>query len=406
MKKTITPSYRKNLIIYLLLAGIFIGVGYTLYSLTHGNLPFLTKPNSVDNSKSFAENQAQQIYENCNNGQKGELCYADQFGELTKKYDLEQVLKTLSAIQDIDPQTRGCHLLAHSISAAETAKDPSMWEEILTKFDPNSCTGGFIHGVIEAHSVSDPNFHLDSQSLGQLCSLVAQKTGQGGEFNCAHIMGHILLAVNVNDIPKALDVCQGGPESMQYECFSGVFMENETRDNLVAHRLVDHIPWNKQTTQDQEDICHKYSGVMGRACWREISHMYSFISIDNPSLVYQLCNKAPTSMDQDDCYFHSVGIMTASFRFDLSNSKDLCNPFINLPQKYQQCISYSTNSMILSSPKFADRVITLCESVPQNYRKGCYQNLGERLSQVASVEERKKLCTSAPADFRSYCEGS
>lgn len=363
--------------------------------------------NNIEAQKTLALDHAKEIFEVCGKGRGGgEFCYGDKFKQLVKDNDLDLALQTLSALEDLDPNARGCHLIAHSITIAETDKNPDNWKDILANVDSNSCSGGFVHGVIEAHSRIDTNFVLNEKTIPELCLYVGEYHGKGGEFNCAHIMGHLLMYDTNADIPKSVETCGKIPDDMQYECFSGVFMENETRDNLVAHGVAARIPWNKQTTTDQEKICLQYSGAAGKACWREISHMYAFISFDNPAPVYKSCSVAPTTEDIDDCYLHGVGILTGSSRFDLGNMKIVCSPYNGNETKFKYCADLVVNSLMASSPKFSDRAIRFCNDIDEKHREGCFQRLGDNLARLVSPDERISLCSTAPENYKKLCTGS
>lgn len=390
-------NYRRLLIVAALL--FIIGI------LLNLNLPFFKKEQNFDSKKDLALKEAEKIFKECGD-KKGERCYSQKLADFTKTHDLTFALQTLSALEDVDPQARGCHLIAHAITLAETSKNPEKWKDILSTVDSQSCSGGFIHGVIEARSRLDSNFVLNAATIPELCFYIAETKGQGGEFNCAHIMGHILMATEDGDIPKSVTICSQLPKKLQYECYSGVFMENETRDNLIAHGLAERIPWNRKTTSEQEALCRQYDGLPTQACWREISHMFAFITGNNPIKTYKECKRAPTKEAVEDCYLHGVGIMISSSKFDVGNIKDVCSPFLENGKDFQECVMHAIGSLMYSSPKFADRVIRLCSEIPEKYQEACFQRLGDRLGTLVSQEERQSLCKGTPQEFKQLCEGS
>lgn len=387
-------NYRSLLLISATL--VFIGIGFSL------NKSFLLK--KPQDGQELARKEAQRIFNECGS-KRGEFCYSEKLSDFVKTHDLDLALKVLSALENVDQQVRGCHLIAHAITLAETSKNPEKWKDILAQVDSQSCSGGFIHGVIEAKSRLDSNFVLNETSIPELCFYVAETKGQGGEFNCAHIIGHILMAEENGNIPKAIEICGKVSEKLQYECFSGVFMENETRDNLVAHGIAQRLPWNKKTTEDQEKLCREYQGLAGQACWREISHMYAFISQDNPVSVFELCSRAQDELSRKECYSHGIGIMTASNRFDLGYMKDLCAPFFDDEQKLEGCFTHAINSLMYSSPKFTDRAIRLCSDIPDKQQQACFQKLGDALGTRVLQDERIDLCKGAPEKYKDICEG-
>lgn len=134
--------------------------------------------------------KAEAIYVACQSIAYKENCYADQLYALTKREKMEFAKQVLFELQKIDPlQARGCHLMAHKISYAEMEKDPSKWLILLRQQEPDLCTGGFLHGILEIHMKYDKNFNLTASQFPVICSNVKQT----GILSCNHILGHLLL---------------------------------------------------------------------------------------------------------------------------------------------------------------------------------------------------------------------
>ena len=186
---------------------------------------------------------AEGFYKDClAEGRLDEFCYSKKFGELSQRESLQTNLAVLTQLEQIDPNARGCHSIAHTITFFVLEKNPDSWQEMLNQVSSNRCSGGFVHGVLEAHSRFDKNFVLNEKTIPEICSLLPE--GEE-EHNCSHILGHILLATNEGYISSAVGVCQKIPQALRNECLGGVFMENMTLDNLIAHGIVEiHLNWN------------------------------------------------------------------------------------------------------------------------------------------------------------------
>lgn len=354
---------------------------------------------------------ASRIMRECENipGSK-EQCYAEKFYKLTASNPIEYSISVLKELQKIDSQSRGCHLISHSISGAETEKNPYEWKKLFSKVSARLCTGGFIHGIVEEASVKIPDLVIDASTIPEICKLILNKSGDTAEFNCAHIFGHILLADRQGSITLANNVCNELPDKLQYECYSGVYMENMTRDNLVSHGVAVKIPWNKETTLAQQQLCVDASlkGFLSDAqvnsCWRELVHMYAFISNSYPPDVYELCQSAPTPQSKEDCYFHGLGIITASHQFDEKYMGDLCKPYLNDPELIQKCVGWAIGSMLNSSTEYIDRISILCMSIPKENVNRCFQSVGARLQYIVKDESsRNDICNRVPTEYRSVC---
>src|SRR3989344_243137 len=271
--------------------------------------------------------EAGRIANYCQKYKYREECYSIQFGRLTEILNMDFSKKTLLALQDIDPeQSRGCHLIAHYISLAETKKHPEDWKELLSKQNFNICTGGFIHGVLEAHMSMDNSFRLDGPAWPLLCGQFSIESG--AKRSCFHNLGHILLVQEQNSIANGVKICsQIKDYTARYECLSGLFMENLTRLNLKAHGLAEKIPWDQVHTEEVKKLCNQYRGLPQQACWKEISYMFATLYKTNPKKVFEACYQAPDKTMADACYIYGAGNMVVFSFFKPAYLTEVCSVY-------------------------------------------------------------------------------
>lgn len=355
------------------------------------------------NQSSFILKLTETINQKCTGANNKESCFADELEILTKNSNLEIATKTLLQLQKVDPVTKACHFMAHKISIAETQKNPSQWKELIGRIDPIMCTSGFVHGIIEAHTNYDPSFDINKNTLEETCKYFEAKSTFSLDLACTHIMGHLLLSQNNANISQSINICGELIDKLQYECFSGVFMENMTRDNLVVHGIAQKIHWDTENTHKQEVICRQFSGKVGDACWREISHMFSATVFDDPKKVYNLCQKAPSLQSAQDCYLHASAIMPLSNSFNNANFKLLCQPYNQNSQQLINCLNIVVNTMMLSSLEMTKNTAIFCDSFNEKYRKTCYLKLENHIRKAKSAQEKEKLCLNVPENYRSLC---
>src|SRR3989344_7566248 len=149
--------------------------------------------------------EVKKIAEACQELQSREQCYAKAFENLTKETGRDHAFGVLRKLQKIDQQARGCHFIAHSISTAETRKDVSKWKELMNTA-PRDCSYGAAHGALEVYASTFPDGKLPKEEIPDLCS-------NPDTNNCTHILGHLLLVLNENDIPESLKSCQSLPHN-------------------------------------------------------------------------------------------------------------------------------------------------------------------------------------------------
>ena len=107
-------------------------------------------------------------------------------------------------------------------------------------------------------------------------------------------MGHLVLTKEQGELNDGLDICRLGIEKYRYGCFTGVFMENLTRENLVDHGYSEPIKWDQAALSAHKSLCSQYTGVVSRACWREVAHLFHQLTGPKPQELYKLCSENQT----------------------------------------------------------------------------------------------------------------
>lgn len=373
-----------------------------LTEITKINFSDLKK--NVNNFNSAAE--AKIIKEACGRSEKNsEECYSKKLADLTNTKSIQEATNTLLELEKIEPQTKGCHIMAHKMSIAAVEKYPNNWKNLLGEIDPLMCTSGFIHGILEAHTRFDPSFKIDGESLEATCQYIVNTSKTDIDPTCSHILGHLLLAQNNGNIESSVEICSEVTEKLRHECYSGVFMENITRHNLEIHGIAERIQWDLEHTRAQEKICLQYKGTESNACWQEVSHMYAALENNHPEKVFGLCSSnAPTQQEKDDCYIHAVAFMPLLPTFNFDNLKLLCKPYENNSLMYIKCFNNVVFFMIISSVDFIEETIDFCNSLNIKHQEACYKKIGTSISKTTSKDKKIELCSRVPEKFREVCK--
>lgn len=355
---------------------------------------------------------AKKVDQLCKNSTDKDRCYGSEFYQITKKNDLKYAIDVLTYLQKIDPQnTNGCHFISHKISQAQTEKDPSRWREVIKRVSPSNCTGGFLHGVIEAHMATDPNFTINEDSFKKICDDVYAKHRTWFAWRgCVHNMGHLILVEQDGNIQNAVTACDKINNSgTQYECLSGAFMEKITGENLLAHGLLDHIPsWDERLSKNTEELCKNYSGTSARACWKVISYVYFATSNHDPVGLYEKCQRAPESSMRDECFIYGAGNLVVTTRFDRSNLRGVCHQFDFDNPLFAPCMSQTMGALLTSTTENISLVSDLCNKTYDNFKKTCFVELIEILAHNQTRPEIiDSTCSLVPKDFKpQVCKAS
>lgn len=346
---------------------------------------------------------AREIFEACSaeRGSK-EQCYAKAFYNLTQKNPMSYSASVLDELQVIDPKNAiGCHFISHKISQAETEKDPSRWKELLGELNFNKCTGGFLHGVIEAHLAKDPDFTINIESADLICNQIV--SDPQSRRSCFHIMGHLLLFQNNANLMKAVDSCKPFEEGMpKYECLSGAFMENLTREYLVAHGITEKLPWNLDNTKKIEKLCGEYDGLAQKACWKEISYMYWSVYATDQNKLFEACNRAPKEDMATDCFIYGAGNMITSYRFNMKRLPEVCSVYDYSDIRYKSCTRQLIGSLLNTSVKNLNNSMYLCSELKKEVQPFCFNSIIQVLTvNNMGQSQVEYVCKNKPKEILS-----
>lgn len=342
-------SYKQNLATSLLIAALLFAVGATLYL-----------PSRSASLSASAQEVSNQVYNQCHKNANGS-CYQDVLIEVVTDYGLPFGVSVLTALQEKDPAVRFCHSLAHEMGAVAVANEPEKWSALVKEIDPMGCSGGYFHGVLEGHAGATGGRKLDAQEITNLCGNAF--SFQAG--TCAHLLGHLLMVDTLGSIPEALGSCElYSVETLERECFSGVFMENMTKENLLDHGLAQQKSWDLESINENERLCRKYDGQIAMACWGEMAHMYAAVYNDDTPTVFKLCKNSGTDNLAEYCYLRSVAKMSVTLG-DQAKINTICNIFTET-ESARMCISYAINSMLNNSKAFLPRAEMFCEHTGNN----------------------------------------
>lgn len=350
----------------------------------------------------LTESDVKMLFVNCGKSPGWRGCYSNKFQQLTQHHSLEYVLSVLTRLQNKDLKTRDCHVIAHRIITTEMQKDPMQWRRLLIKLPLLACNYGYIHGIIEGRSRYDTNFILDTKTIPEICESFANKNDRATELTCIHIIGHSLLVQEKGDIKKAVKQCAKLSSNFHYDCYSGVFMENFTRDNLVIHGLATYVPWTEEFVRSQEKLCNEYLSLAAKGCWFVIATLYHRLAPYNPQKVFEYCSHAPNREFQDACYH--LGISNLSQKESVTDTYfvSLCEVYSDETRK-NGCVHTIAQSLIQASTRYISRVLHYCKIIDSVFKKTCYDALVEYIRPRLTENEFSKLCKSIPPTYQKSC---
>jgi hypothetical protein len=331
-----------------------------------------------------------------------ETCYAKAFETITTETDRDYAFTVLRELQKTEPAARGCHFIAHAISIAETRKDPSKWRELMNSA-PQDCSYGASHGVLEVYASTFPDGKLPASEVPNICN-------NPDTNNCTHILGHLLLVMNDNNIPKSTALCNSLPNNARevFECLTGVFMERITAFNLVEHGLADKSALNWPTRLPElTKLCNAQTGTNSVACWKEITHVALVTFNNDPQKIVDFCETAPGETQTRECIDHAIGIMAGSYNFQIQKMGPICEARATAADYKTRCYANLVSATLSTVPQNVSDAVSFCTAVDTSYQSACFTMIGNSLYRASPDNKtlQQTACASAPEQYRSACQG-
>jgi hypothetical protein len=305
-------------------------------------------------------------------------CYDEVLLALLDAAGVGAAMETLERIGVLDTETlHHGHVLAHHIGIA-AYRGADRVGEVFGQCRP-SFQSGCHHGVIQAYFADvqvGAGARLDAERLNRLCQPYRGAKGdQWLLFQCLHGMGHGLVALHDNHLPRALAGCDLLEEPWEREgCYGGAFMEN-----IVGATMPHHAP-------RAESPAH--GGHGGHDADGHTHHGH------HPDQPADHAGEPP----------HHAHAGAAPFpRLDRADPHYPCSV---LEERYQYgCYSMQTSAVLFWSEGDIAPAIRLCEEAPEWVRRICYVSLGRDINAWSHQDHAlaAERCLRVPADFQPNC---
>lgn len=346
-------------------------------------------------SAGTAGSQADAIYRTCG-ARKGEgksACYEGELLSLLRTEGVVTAMEVLDQLgrRDADVQHLG-HVFAHGIGiAAYTTR-----EEVGSVFA--QCTpihqSGCYHGVIQAYfadlTASSHHPQVTVEEMNQLCSDYRDVgASRWLLFQCAHGMGHGLVALHDRDLPRALEGCDLLSDSWEREgCYGGAFMEN-----LVHATMPHHGPGSAghgaapETANSKLTVAHAVHAPRSAASGGASAHS----------------GHADHGNEHAEHHQERAAERTPFRALDPADPHHPCSA---VGARYQNaCYAMQTSAVLFYSNGNVAAGVELCETAPSDVRHTCYGSLGRDISAYTNGKPSAAIekCALAPQPHRPWC---
>jgi hypothetical protein len=304
------------------------------------------------------------------------------------------------------------HVIAHGLGrfiVAQRQGDAAVYADCREVFQ-----AGCNHGVMEAYFVSRRAATPDAVTPAVLDSLCRRITRPAAArlvaLECAHGMGHGLMARYQGDVGEALGACDHLTQrDAREECHDGVFMENAVRATASADmRVGDAAVQAGAGGREQKALvrrgdlaypCSEIADQYRSSCWKYQAVIIAEATRGNPMQILEACERAP-GVFRSDCYF-GMGKQASGWWASQDRVAQFCE---SVPAAQRTaCIAGAVESY-LDEMWTADRALEFCAVVPLGTQPACYQTIGSRLVVMRTdqaVIERE--CGRAGRGFAASC---
>lgn len=315
--------------------------------------------------------------------------------QLAERVGIEEALEILQA-SDL-PHTGEGHLAVHQVGfhAYELYGTAAILH----------CKDYFLyacyHGAI-IEAASDQGLTTVA-AMAEVC-----KASPGRYFQCAHAVGHALLAMWNYDLPEALADCdevfgqeQEFPDALS-SCHNGVFMENL----FGVHDWGTDATPKRDWLRDDEYYfpCTEFEEKYQKGCWlNQAARIYTMVGGDI-ARTQELCEKAGNVQYTEWCIDNLARQIHPLTAGDVGQVLKLCSEVG--PYWYEKCVVVNAGSYYsVGDPVTA---ITVCQTpLSPSAKTDCYNTVMGQLVSDINIDQRgkEKLCQTMEEGYREECLG-
>jgi len=355
---------------------------------------------------------AEEVIADCADAPYKPSCYDEKIPKLMDRgLTMEEAFQVTALIQERDRDYFYCHVLGHNLSAKEAAKDLSKWTEVIARAPSGICSNGAIHGAFQERFrdevLTGDELERVLPDIAVICEDSDQKDFTGLEqASCHHAIGHLLMYMTDADIHESTNACDRISEIIGKDytqmCYEGSYMQIFQPLEPEDFALVENIA--PVDSKAAERFCETFTNERRAACHRESWPQYRAAIMEDASALHSFCSLVPGEDSIRRCYNGMFYILAAQFNFDSQKIITLCN---SVPDQYMgQCFANSASRFIETDYRLIDRAVALCDTA-QVYGVGdrCYKEL-LFYSAFAFHEDSDAfvhLCEKLPEPWQTSC---
>ena len=333
------------------------------------------------------------------------------------------------------------HALAHGLGIS-AYRSPETFAATFADCPPSQMSGCY-HGVVQGYflALQRQGRQVGTAELDAMCR--PQRASPFLFFQCAHGMGHGLMALHGNHVPMALQACdQASDEYVRNSCYGGVFMENIVavthphhtaaghagtqghgghaapaadehaghgahggHGDHAGHGGMEHGEWRALNRSDPLYPCNAVDARYHEACYTMQSSAILFFNGGDVAATAAACARAPAGMVRH-CILSLGRDVTALAAQRHDRSIELCGRAAGVAEGAAEgwCLVGVVQNLVNVAAD-PDEGLRFCRAVAGADRKReCYVAVGGAIAGLVPDEaERARRCGGAEPEFAAAC---
>jgi hypothetical protein len=334
-------------------------------------------------------------------------------------------MAVLDSLAAADPEVRpNAHPLAHGLGISAYRSPETL--AVTFAACPTSQMSGCQHGVIQGYflELAGQGRTAGPAELDALCE--PHRAVYFTFYQCAHGMGHGLMAAHANDLPAALASCDlAGDPAVRQTCYGGAFMENIVNATHPHHTAGGHAgtqgghgahgdagdahaghgAWKALDPADPQYPCDAVDARYAEACYDLQPSAVMFFAGGDVERTAQACQGAPQTF-RATCFVSLGREITAWVDQDHGRSLEMCGRAgAQAGERARVWCETGALSALMAQSADPQEGVRFCRAVQgANAKRDCYRVVGEFVSKlVTGTQARGRQCESAEAEFVPVC---
>lgn len=332
-------------------------------------------------------------------GRDKQTCVERSLVGLIDQAGIGRTMEVLDTLVNVDTDVRqNAHALAHGLGIA-AYRTPETLAATFAACPPTQMSGCY-HGVVQGYflSLAAQGRTPGTAEMDVMCE--PHRASTFLFFQCAHGVGHGLMAVHDNHVPMSLAACDLASDGFIREsCYGGVFMENIVRITHPHHTAEGHAGTQGHDARPSGDDHHGAHGA-GQPADAHAGH----------GVGQQADAHAGHGAGQQANAHAGHGGMQHG-EWQPLNREDPLYPCNAVDAKYQaSCYTMQSSAILFFNGGDVRATARACEQAPAAYVSTCFGSLGRDITALASQDHGRslELCarTSGLADGRGelWCQ--